>query len=51
MCWSRLAGGGMNTEQCVTVDWVLLGSGKLEKGSIYMQIVCRRTLPLGRKSM
>ena len=34
-----------------TVDWVLLGSGKLEKGSIYMQIVCRRTLPLSRKSM
>ena len=35
------------------VDRVLLGSGKsnvgLEFGSLYMQLVCRHTFPLGRK--
>ena len=38
-----------------TVDWVGLGSGELDKGqdvgSISMQLVCRRILPLGRKSV
>ncbi len=37
-----------------TVDWVLLGSGESHKGwefgSLYMQLDCRRTLPLAGKA-
>ena len=34
------------------VDWVLRGSGESNKGcvgSLYLQLVCRRTWPLGSK--
>ena len=37
----------------LTVDWVVRGSGESQKafGSRFMQLVCRRTLPLGRISV
>ena len=38
-----------------TVDWVVLGSGESNKGkdigSLYIQLVCGRILPLARKSL
>ena len=38
-----------------TADWVLLGSGESNKGQelgrLYMQLVSRRILPVGRESV
>ena len=41
-------------EQFALVDWVFVGCGESNKGrkfgSLYMQLVCRCTLPRGRKN-
>jgi hypothetical protein len=50
-CMAMAGGSGEILSTMPTIDWVLLGFWRAQQGSPHMQLVCRYTLPLGRKGV